>query len=99
MTMKTPEPEHTLSELSRGPRLPSGKASALGSEGFQVRNSIPLKIRHILGLLHVKSYVRAKRLPSGADVWRIGCHPRHLTEVQNEEVHPKIALVLLQNGT
>ncbi|GBO25626.1 hypothetical protein AVEN_170732-1 [Araneus ventricosus] len=27
------------------------------------------------------------------------CRPRHLTKVQNYEVRPKIALVLLQNGT
>ncbi|GBO24807.1 hypothetical protein AVEN_180117-1 [Araneus ventricosus] len=39
----------------------------------------------------------------GVEVWRGGCQlrcrPRHLTEVQNYEVRPKIALVLLQNGT
>ncbi|GBM71092.1 hypothetical protein AVEN_146306-2-1, partial [Araneus ventricosus] len=28
-------------------------------------NPIPLKIRHVWGLLHVKSYVVAKRLPVG----------------------------------
>ncbi|GBM28137.1 hypothetical protein AVEN_224194-1 [Araneus ventricosus] len=39
----------------------------------------------------------------GVEVRRGGCQlrcrPRHLTEVQNYEVRPKIALVLLQNGT
>ncbi|GBM92883.1 hypothetical protein AVEN_205215-1 [Araneus ventricosus] len=37
----------------------------------------------------------------GAEVWRcqLRCRPRHLTAVQNDEVRPKIALVLLQNGT
>ncbi|GBN87709.1 hypothetical protein AVEN_131809-1 [Araneus ventricosus] len=38
----------------------------------------------------------------GVEVWRGGCQlrcrPRHLTAVQNYEVRPKIALVLLQNG-
>ncbi|GBM29959.1 hypothetical protein AVEN_167437-1 [Araneus ventricosus] len=30
---------------------------------------------------------------------QLRCYPRHLTTVQNYEVRPKIALVLLQNGT
>ncbi|GBL87375.1 hypothetical protein AVEN_118328-1 [Araneus ventricosus] len=49
--------------------------------------------------------VRANR-PPAAVVRKLGegggqlrCRPRHLTDVQNDEVHPKIALVLLQNGT
>ncbi|GBN29884.1 hypothetical protein AVEN_178989-1 [Araneus ventricosus] len=29
---------------------------------------------------------------------QLRCRPRHLTEIQNDEVRPKIALVLLQNG-
>ncbi|GBL97333.1 hypothetical protein AVEN_170458-1 [Araneus ventricosus] len=45
---------------------------------------------------------RAKRLPVGlvrkyGGVCQLRCH--HLTAVQNCEVRPKIALVLLQNGT
>ena len=39
----------------------------------------------------------------GVDVLRGGCQlrcrPRHLTGVQNDDVRPKIAIVLLQNGT
>ncbi|GBN30130.1 hypothetical protein AVEN_185316-1 [Araneus ventricosus] len=37
----------------------------------------------------------------GVEAWRGGCHLRcrHLTLVQNHEVRPKIALVLLQSGT
>ncbi|GBN32414.1 hypothetical protein AVEN_169509-1 [Araneus ventricosus] len=37
----------------------------------RVRNSIPLKIRCVLGLLHVKSYVGIKR-PSAGVVWKFG---------------------------
>ncbi|GBM17205.1 hypothetical protein AVEN_47603-1 [Araneus ventricosus] len=32
--------------------------------GFQIRNPIPLKIRRVLDLLHVKSYVGGKRPPA-----------------------------------
>ncbi|GBL83396.1 hypothetical protein AVEN_110700-1 [Araneus ventricosus] len=87
------------------PRWPSVKVSASGTGGFQVRNPIPLKIRRVWGLLYVKSYVGEQTSSRwcGAEVWRRGCQlrcrPRHLTEVQNYEVRPKIALVLLQNGT
>ncbi|GBM12344.1 hypothetical protein AVEN_116784-1 [Araneus ventricosus] len=76
----------------------------LGAGRFQVRNSVPLNIRRVLGLLNAK--YGAKRLPPGAALrgslerdcqlkWR----PSHLTEVQNVEVHPKITLVLFRNGT
>ncbi|GBL97754.1 hypothetical protein AVEN_84714-1 [Araneus ventricosus] len=42
-----------------------------GAGGSQVRNSIPMEIHRVLGLLHPKSYVVVKRPP--ADVaWR-GC--------------------------
>ncbi|GBO08376.1 hypothetical protein AVEN_192485-1 [Araneus ventricosus] len=38
----------------------------------------------------------------GVEVWRGVCHlrrhPRHLTVVQDDEIRPKIALALLQNG-
>ncbi|GBL83992.1 hypothetical protein AVEN_23495-1 [Araneus ventricosus] len=53
------------------PRWPSGKVSALGTAGFQVRNPIPLKIRRVWGLLHVKSYVVVKRPPVGV-AWNFG---------------------------
>ncbi|GBM56773.1 hypothetical protein AVEN_127117-1 [Araneus ventricosus] len=84
-------------------RWSSGKVSA---GGFQARNPIPLKIRRVLGLLHVKSYVGAK-LPPVVVVRKFGkwchlrCRLRHLTEAQNSEVRPKIALLLrrIQNGT
>ncbi|GBO06136.1 hypothetical protein AVEN_163342-1 [Araneus ventricosus] len=46
--------------ISVGPLWSSGKAD-LGTGGSQVRNSIPLKIRRVWGLLHAKSYVVAKR--------------------------------------
>ncbi|GBM32620.1 hypothetical protein AVEN_8459-1 [Araneus ventricosus] len=39
---------------------------------FQVQNPIPLKIRRVWGLLHVKSYVVAKRSPVGVEVLRGG---------------------------
>ncbi|GBM56675.1 hypothetical protein AVEN_154225-1 [Araneus ventricosus] len=44
------------------PRWPSGKALTSGPEG---RNTIPLKIRRVWGLLHAKSYVVVKRPPVG----------------------------------
>ncbi|GBM79092.1 hypothetical protein AVEN_88245-1 [Araneus ventricosus] len=51
--------------------------------GFQVRNTIPLMICRVLGLLHVKSYVRGQvsSLWCDAEVWRASS--RHLTVVQN----------------
>ncbi|GBM53120.1 hypothetical protein AVEN_130773-1 [Araneus ventricosus] len=52
-------------------RCPSGKVSALGPEGFHVRNPVPLKIRRVWGLLHVKSYVVVKRPPVGV-AWKFG---------------------------
>ncbi|GBN42049.1 hypothetical protein AVEN_112849-2-1, partial [Araneus ventricosus] len=42
-----------------------------GAGGFQARNPIPLKISHVWDLLHVKSYVVAKRPPVGV-VWKFG---------------------------
>ncbi|GBM03722.1 hypothetical protein AVEN_134943-1 [Araneus ventricosus] len=53
-----------------GPRWPSGKVSALGPEGSRFE-PIPLKIRRVWGLLHVKSYVVAKRPPVGV-AWKFG---------------------------
>ncbi|GBM36367.1 hypothetical protein AVEN_176062-1 [Araneus ventricosus] len=42
------------------------------AERFHVRNPIPLKIRRVLGLLHVKSYVGGKTSFRwcGAEVWK-----------------------------
>ncbi|GBN61375.1 hypothetical protein AVEN_37294-1 [Araneus ventricosus] len=59
-------------------RWPSGKVSVLGSEGFQVRNPIPLKLRRLLGLLHAKSYVGGQTSSRwcGAEVWRWACQLR-----------------------
>ncbi|GBM06587.1 hypothetical protein AVEN_220029-1 [Araneus ventricosus] len=53
------------------PRSPSSKVSDSEPDGS---NPLPLKIRHVLGLLHVKSYIGGKT-PSrwcGAEVWRVG---------------------------
>ncbi|GBL83416.1 hypothetical protein AVEN_110715-1 [Araneus ventricosus] len=57
--------------LSR-PRWPNGKVSASESEGLQVRNPIPLKIRSVLGLLHDKSYVGGQTSYRwcGAEIWK-----------------------------
>ncbi|GBN73996.1 hypothetical protein AVEN_193517-1, partial [Araneus ventricosus] len=47
-----------------------------------------------------RKIIRSGRMPSrlcSAEVWRGG--PRHLTAVQNDDVRPKIPLLLLQNGT
>ncbi|GBN54419.1 hypothetical protein AVEN_63395-1 [Araneus ventricosus] len=76
--------------------------SQLQDQRVQVRNPIPLKIRRLWGLLHVKPYVVGKRLPAGV-VRKFGegvpaqVSPRHLTAFQNDEVHPQIALVQLRN--
>ncbi|GBN54319.1 hypothetical protein AVEN_188184-1 [Araneus ventricosus] len=75
--------------------------SQLQGQKVQVRNPIPLKIRLLWGLLHVKSYVVCRR-PTGV-VRKFGegvpaqVSPRHLTAVQNDEVRPQIALVQLRN--
>ncbi|GBM00488.1 hypothetical protein AVEN_111720-1 [Araneus ventricosus] len=59
---------------NRWPRWRNGKDSALGSKGFQVRKLIPLKIRRVLGLLHVKSYVGGQMSSRwcGVEVWKGG---------------------------
>ncbi|GBM93021.1 hypothetical protein AVEN_219835-1 [Araneus ventricosus] len=83
-----------------GPRWPSGRVSALGPEGSKPDSTED----PCMGLLHTQSYVVAKRPPVGV-AWKFGegvpaqCRPRHLTVFQNYEVRPKVALVLLQNGT
>ncbi|GBM55174.1 hypothetical protein AVEN_182130-1 [Araneus ventricosus] len=45
---------------------------ALAPEGFHARNPIPLKIRRLLGLLHLESYVGGQTSSwwRGAKVWR-----------------------------
>ncbi|GBO06473.1 hypothetical protein AVEN_188220-1 [Araneus ventricosus] len=79
---------------------------ACGRRVPQARNPISLKIHRAWGLLYAKSYVVAKRSPPPAAAWKLGegacqprCRPRHRTVVQNYEVRPKIALVLLSNVT
>ncbi|GBM79985.1 hypothetical protein AVEN_47453-1 [Araneus ventricosus] len=62
---------HFWVDLDVWPRWPSGKVLALWPESFQVRNTIPLKIRRVWGLLHAKSYVVAKRPPVGV-AWKFG---------------------------
>ncbi|GBL87641.1 hypothetical protein AVEN_165239-1 [Araneus ventricosus] len=82
-----------------GPQWPNGKVS---TGELQARNPIPQKICRVWGLLHVKSVV-TKRPPTGVvgsleRGCQLRCRSRHLTAVQNDEVRPKIALVLLQNA-
>ncbi|GBO16523.1 hypothetical protein AVEN_88648-1 [Araneus ventricosus] len=62
---------------------------------------MPLKISRVLGLLHVKSYVGGQSHPAGVllKFGEVVLAPSHLMPGQNYEFHPKIALVLLQNGT
>ncbi|GBM94050.1 hypothetical protein AVEN_124551-1 [Araneus ventricosus] len=76
----------------------------LGVEKFQVRNPIPPKIRHVLGLLHVKPYVGVKRPPAGV-VEKVGeGMPAEVSSSSSDRGSNlrgpyKIALVLLLNGT
>ncbi|GBO09099.1 hypothetical protein AVEN_240814-1 [Araneus ventricosus] len=84
------------------PRWPSARVSALGpgDSKFPKSDSTedPLCMRPV-----ARGYIVAKCPPVGV-AWkfgegcRLGSRPRRLTAVQNYEVHPKIALVLLQNG-
>ncbi|GBM35986.1 hypothetical protein AVEN_78085-1 [Araneus ventricosus] len=87
--------------LLKRPLWSSGKVSALGPEGFQARNPIPQKIRLVLGILHVKSYVSGQMSSrwcgSSERECQIRCRPRHLTAAQNYDVCSKIALMLLLN--
>ncbi|GBL94220.1 hypothetical protein AVEN_163535-2-1, partial [Araneus ventricosus] len=85
------------------PRWPGGKISALGPEGYKFETRFHLRTAVQAGLVHVKS-VGAKspstgvvrKFGEGCQLW---CPLHHLTAVQNDEVRPKIALVLLRNGT
>ncbi|GBO26712.1 hypothetical protein AVEN_148800-1 [Araneus ventricosus] len=70
----------------------------------QARNPILLKIRYVWGLLHVKSYAVTKGPPAGVVKTFGEGMPAQVSLASsncgsNYEVHPKVALVLLQNGT
>ncbi|GBN72702.1 hypothetical protein AVEN_122010-1 [Araneus ventricosus] len=75
----------------------------LGAGGFHVRNPIPPKYRRVSGpgTLQIRRDKRPPLLRCGS--LERGCQlrrrPCHLTSVRNYEVRPKIAVVLLQNGT
>ncbi|GBO35833.1 hypothetical protein AVEN_147952-1 [Araneus ventricosus] len=79
------------------PRWP-GKVSTSEPEGFQDQNPIPLKIRRLLGLFHVRSYVDGQTFSRccGAEVWRGGCQlwcrSRYLNVVQNYEDRDTICI-------
>ncbi|GFT73549.1 hypothetical protein TNCV_4021511 [Trichonephila clavipes] len=56
-------------------------------------NLVPLKIRRVGGVMHVKPVENLNRRLVGV-VWKLGgcvcqlrCRPRHLTMVQNYDVH------------
>ncbi|GBL97081.1 hypothetical protein AVEN_254121-1 [Araneus ventricosus] len=71
-----------------------------GAGGLQARNPSPLKIRHVWGWLHIKSYVVFKRPPAGV-ARKVGeGMPAQVPASSNDRgsnytVQPKIALVLL----
>ncbi|GBM02349.1 hypothetical protein AVEN_138461-1 [Araneus ventricosus] len=92
--------EGAHSNRGPGPRWPSGKVSE--PEGSSFETPISLKIRRVLGLLHLG--VQMSFCWCDAEAWRGDAssglfYPRRLTVAQNYEVRLKIALVLLQNGT
>ncbi|GBO23496.1 hypothetical protein AVEN_80336-1 [Araneus ventricosus] len=83
---------------------PSVNVSATELKGLKVRNPIPLKIRRVWDLLHVKLYVMANVLTlvcCGSLERRMSSQMSSSSSDRgsNYEVRPKIALVLLQNGT
>ncbi|GBM22913.1 hypothetical protein AVEN_136338-1 [Araneus ventricosus] len=86
-------------KASVGPRWPI----VLGVEGFEVPNPIPLKIRHVLSLLHVKSYVGVQTSShwSCAEVWRGESHVSFSLSDRGSKLRgpSQKAFVLLQNGT
>ncbi|GBN46706.1 hypothetical protein AVEN_251110-1 [Araneus ventricosus] len=86
-------------------RISSGHGGLVVRCRFQARSPIPLKIRRVLGLLHIKSTSNrpisrvSNVLPL---VWcgsvERDCQFRgrpHLPAVQNDEVRPKIAPLVL----
>ncbi|GBO32457.1 hypothetical protein AVEN_274027-1 [Araneus ventricosus] len=88
----------------KGPRLPSGKVSALGPEGsrFETRFHRRSAVYGACCTLHHTYWPNVLPL-----LWRgileracqLRCCPRHLSVAQNYEVRPNIAPVLLQSGT
>ncbi|GBM11345.1 hypothetical protein AVEN_13575-1 [Araneus ventricosus] len=90
-------------ETSSGLRWPSGKIWALGVEGFQVRNPIPLKIRRVCDLFNFKSYIRLKRPPVGVvrkfgeEGSQIRCRPLRLPAAQNYKA-PKLPSCCFKTG-
>ncbi|GBL78350.1 hypothetical protein AVEN_42876-1 [Araneus ventricosus] len=63
-----------------------------------------MKINRAWGPSHAKPYLVTKCPPAGVvqsleKGCQLRCSRRHLTVVQNYEVGPEIALLLLQNGT
>ncbi|GBM78439.1 hypothetical protein AVEN_96774-1 [Araneus ventricosus] len=85
-------------------RWPSRKVSSLGQKGsmFETRFHRRSAVYGACCTLIIRSGQTSSRW-CGVEVWRgdasSGCRPRHLTVVQNCEIRPKIALVLLQNET
>ncbi|GBN99462.1 hypothetical protein AVEN_168897-1 [Araneus ventricosus] len=72
-----------------------------GAGGFQVRYPIPLKIHCVWGLLHAKSYVMAKRSPTGV-AWKLGERVPIQVSSSSSDPGSKLrgeALELLRNGT
>ncbi|GBM26307.1 hypothetical protein AVEN_66538-1 [Araneus ventricosus] len=75
------ERDHSLTDLRsitvslvanlRSSRGCCGLVSGCRPQRRRVRNPIPLKIRRVLGLLHVKTYVKVKR-PSAGVVRKFG---------------------------
>ncbi|GBN61817.1 hypothetical protein AVEN_137510-1 [Araneus ventricosus] len=68
--------------------------------GWRIQGSKPDSTEDKMGLMQAKSERRRSNVLSV--VWKrryqLMCRPCHLTAVQNYEVSPKVALVLLQNG-
>ncbi|GBN55075.1 hypothetical protein AVEN_55420-1 [Araneus ventricosus] len=86
------------------PRWPSGKTAAPGPQGFWLETRFHRRSA-VYGACGTPNHPQCPNvLPL---VWRrslergchVRCRPHHLTMVQNGEVRPKIALVLLQNRT
>ncbi|GBM55721.1 hypothetical protein AVEN_196616-1 [Araneus ventricosus] len=63
--------ENSNSELFQSATRHRSSKMDIEAGRFQVRNPILLKIRRVWGLLHVKSYVEAKRPPVGV-AWKFG---------------------------
>ncbi|GBM05231.1 hypothetical protein AVEN_157664-1 [Araneus ventricosus] len=84
-------------------RWPCGKVSASSPEGSSLETRFHRRSAVLVSLLQVKSGMvsQTSSLWYGGEAWRcqIRCRPRDLTMIQNDEARPKIALVLLQNGT